>query len=115
MYMKTLAPLDEHLQTLVWQSFPCNIGIVFMGPHGEERAKGFQRWMPYTLYLPHKTSPYRYRWPLYQVEVYLVDTGISGRGFVRQCIMCFFSHGARLIHYFSKGFSQTFRKEPDHG
>jgi hypothetical protein len=113
--MRPFPPFGDHLNSMVLAGKPSLIAIVFMGNLSWKAAESFQEHFPCTMCLPPKTSPYRYRWPLYQCEVYLVDTGRSSNDFVRQCVACFFGHGARLIHYFSRSAMQTFRKETNHG
>ena len=107
--MKVLAPQGEWLRKRILNGHP-EIAIIFMGTHAEERAKGFLPELPYTLYLPNRTSPYAYSWPVNGCEIYLVDTNLSSASFVKKFIFHLFTQGATLITYISSQFNQKFTR-----
>lgn len=102
--MKKLAPYGHLL------SSP-QIVIIFMGLLSCERAASFQQHLPYTLCLPPNTSPTNFIWPINNSEVYLVDTSASSLSFIKFCVTCFFSYGAREVHYISSNFEKDFLHE----
>lgn len=97
--MKDLAPYGQYLFD---HPSSYQIAIIFMGYNGAWRAHSFQPDLPYTLYLPFKSSPYDFYWPLANCDVYLVDTGNSQNFFIKQCVLCFVNHGALNVMYISK-------------
>lgn len=107
--MRPLAPQGEWLQQKALKGEQ-GIVVVFMGKHAEERARSFLPLMPYTLYLPFKTHPARYTWPLCGQEVYLDDTGWSSYAFVQSVVSCFFRHGATVVDYCRGNYFKTFRR-----
>jgi hypothetical protein len=107
--MKPIAPQGEWLRDRLLADHK-EIIFIFMGTKAEERARGFLPELPYTIYLPFRTSPYAYTWPVNGCEVYLTDTDLSSGLFLKTFVMCLFMHGATLIHYLSKKYSQTFRR-----
>jgi hypothetical protein len=109
--MKELAPYGDHLNGRILHGYVNETAIIFIGEKAKEKAENFQPQLPCALYLPWPSSPYKYRWPLYQAEVYLLDTGRSSASFIKQCVECFFSYGASKVRYHSN-YWKIFRKEP---
>lgn len=107
--MKPIAPQGEWLRERLLAGHK-EIVFIFMGTKAEERARGFLPELPYTIYLPFRTSPYAYTWPVNGCEVYLTDTDLSSGSFLKTFVMCLFMHGATLIHYLSKKHSHLFQR-----
>jgi hypothetical protein len=105
--MKPIAPQGEWLTRKILLGYK-EIAIIFMGQHAEMRARGFFPDLPYTMYLPFKTSPYAYTWPVNGCEIYLVDTSHSSDSFLKTFVMCLFMQGAVIINYLSSHINQQF-------
>lgn len=89
------APFSERLSSN-------EVVIIFMGYNAQNRALGLRSHFPTTtLYLPERTSPMRYLWPLEGSYIYLCDTGWSSMSFVKFCAMTFLSYGAVVVEYIS--------------
>lgn len=107
--MKPIAPQGEWLRERLLAGHK-EIVFIFMGTKAEERGKSFLPELPYTIYLPFKTSPYAFTWPVHGCEVYLTDTDNSSGSFLKTFVMCLFMHGATIVNYLSKKHSQIFRR-----
>jgi hypothetical protein len=107
--MKSIAPQGEWLRQRLLAGQK-EIIIIFIGTKAMERAKSFLPDLPYTLYLPFRTSPYSFIWPVNGCEVYLVDTSFSSKSFVKKFIIYLFLQGASLINYISSKFTQMFTR-----
>lgn len=107
--MKPIAPQGEWLKERILAGQK-EIVIIFMGYKAADRAEAFLPELPYTIYLPFKTSPYAYTWPVEGCEIYLVDTSFSSGSFLKTFVMCLFMHGANLIHYLSAKTTHLFRR-----
>lgn len=107
--MKPIAPQGEWLKarTLANQK---EIALIFMGQKGQQRAQSFLPELPYTLYLPFRSSPYAYQWPVNGCETYLIDTDSSSSSFLNTFVVCLFKHGATQINYLSQYYSHIFRR-----
>lgn len=107
--MKPLAPQGEWLKEMTLAARP-QIVVVFMGKDAEEQGKSLFPFLPSTLYLPFKTSPVRYTWPLHGHEVYLIDTSWSSQTFLQSVAECFFKHGATVVQYNRGNYFKNFRR-----
>ena len=107
--MKSIAPQGEWLTKRILGGNK-EIAIIFMGANAEKHAKNFLSHLPFTMYLPFKTSPFRFSWPVHNCEVYLVDTSVSSESFLKSFVMNLFLEGASLIHYLSSKINQTFTR-----
>lgn len=107
--MKPIAPQGEWLtrQILLGNK---EIAIIFMGSHAKERAESFKPQLPYTLYLPSRTSPYTFAWPVNGCEIYLVDTSFTSASFLKKFVFHLFLEGALLINYISSRCIQKFTR-----
>ena len=109
--MQSLAPFGSYLQKQIMNGSTNEIAIILMGKRGKEIATDFQTHLPFTMYLPAGTSPYRYIWPVYHAEIYLWDTEQSSQSFIKSCVTCFMQHGAHIVHYGSKKSQYIFKEQ----
>ena len=107
--MKPMAPHGEWLRQRILAGKK-EIVIIFLGKTAEHKANALLTHLPYTMYLPLKTSPYAYAWPVDGCEVHLTDTNESSLSFLKTFVMCLFINGATLIHYLSKKHQQLFER-----
>jgi hypothetical protein len=107
--MKVMAPQGEWLKARILGGHR-EIAIIFMGSHAEERARSFLPELPCTMYLPNRTSPYAYTWPVHGCEIYLVDTSSSSSSFIKKFILHLFMQGASFITCISSQFNQKFTR-----
>ena len=80
----------------------CEIVIIFMGKDSMEKSLSLQGVTDKVLYLPFKSSPKSFNWPVLKAEVYLLDTSWSSRSFVQLTVLCLLGQGATAVHYFDK-------------
>jgi hypothetical protein len=106
--MKPIAPYGQYLfNTIDSEQNP--VAIIFLGKYAAKRALEFQYYipdtenpyLPYTLYLPNRSSPNNYKWPIRNCDVYLIDTGESSTSFIRFCAKHFLYSGGIVVKYYS--------------
>jgi hypothetical protein len=76
-----------------------HFAIIFIGHAGLNQANYFHPDLSYSMALPPFTSPFKYKWPVSNCDVRIVDTGQSRLEFIENFAALLSASGATQITY----------------
>lgn len=85
------------------------IAIIYIGKYGIDRANDLIGYVQ-AMAIPANANPFEYLWHVANLEVYLVDTGISSNYYIQRFTACLFAAGAKQITYITKKTEPTIFK-----
>lgn len=110
---KKLPPYSHNLiEKFKHNELPKNDVFVFIGKNAWQSAKIFSLSQT-VLLLPPRESPYKYQWPVINLQVLVVNTGDVQDHLIKQTAHALLSSGAAIVRVIEKttGSMTIFRRE----
>src|ERR1700741_440844 len=97
--MKKLPPFSKPLFELFQKGlYPSNSVNVFVGHYAWQKGKSFSISYPkWTIALPPWESAFKYKWPVANYDICLIDTGGSDDEYLEETTFVLLESGARLV------------------
>ena len=107
--MKIIPPYSKPLHDLQLTGHaPKNSVYIWIGNNAWIKGKSFSASQPTrNIVLPPWDAPEKYKWPVFECDILIQDTGYAELDYVTDLVFCLYQDGASIVRYVAPDFTLT--------